>query len=337
VTANGTASHDSNGKPVVRSTINFGDGTTTNGPTAAHIYRRAGTFAVTLTVWDSNGLSDTASSSVSVNSTATNRPPIARLSLSTTSGTAPVTVNASTSRSSDPDGTVVSSVIDFGDGTVLSGPNASHTFTNSGTFTITATVRDNQGASAMARASVKVSGSSKTDFGLNATPENVSSTSPDIAVYQLKITPNGTLNSAVALSCIKVPAHMSCVFTPNKVTPGRKPALSKLGVRSSSQSAALSPHTGGSLLALWLPLPGIALLGAGYGKKKWKRARSMVLAILVMIVVLSQLGCGGASLVPGATPNDARQLQSITVLAQSGTHSHTIQIYLRSPHPTRHK
>src|SRR5882724_1006185 len=41
VTANGTASHDSNGKPVVRSTINFGDGTTTNGLTASHIYQRA--------------------------------------------------------------------------------------------------------------------------------------------------------------------------------------------------------------------------------------------------------------------------------------------------------
>jgi PKD repeat protein len=337
VMANGTASHDSNGKPVVRSTINFGDGTTTNGLTASHIYQRAGTFAVTLSVWDSNGLSDTASSSVSVNSVATNRPPIARLSLSATHGPAPVTVNASTSASSDPDGTVVSSVINFGDGTVLSGPRASHTYNKAGTYTVTATVRDNQGASAVARASIKVPGPSKTDFDLNATPESVSTTSLDIATYRLKVTPAGTLDTPVALSCIKVPAHLSCVFTPNKVTPGGKPAVSKLGVRSSGQSAALSPRNGGSLLAFWLPLPGIALLGAGIGKKKSKRARGIVLAVLVMIVVISQLGCGGASVVPGANPSDAQGLQSVTVLAQSGTHSHTIQIYLRTPHPTFHR
>jgi PKD repeat protein len=336
VVASGSGSHDSNGKPVVRSTVNFGDGTTTAGPTASHIYRTTGTFTVTLTVWDNNGLSDTASSTVSVNSTRTNRPPIARLTVSTTSGTAPVTVHASTSGSSDPDGTVVSSVIDFGDGTVLSGPDASHTFNSAGTFTVTATVRDNHGASAMARASIHVSGPSKTDFNLGATPENVSSTSSEVAAYELTITPDGTLNSPVSLSCIKAPVGISCVFSPNRVTPGRKPAISRLGVQSTSHSAALNPRNGGPLLAIWLPLPAIALLGAGVGKRKSKRVGGIVLAILVIIVVLSQIGCGGATVVPGAS-GASYMLQAITVLAQSGTHSHTIQIYLHTQHPGRHK
>src|SRR6266850_2214174 len=71
------------------------------------------------------------------------RAPIAKLSLSATTGTVPFTVTASTSGSSDPDGKIVSSQIDFGDGTVLNGPVATHIYNSFGPFTVTGRVYGN--------------------------------------------------------------------------------------------------------------------------------------------------------------------------------------------------
>ena len=93
----------------------------------------------------------------SVNVTVVNQPPVAKLSVTPLSGTAPVTVTASTAASTDSDGTIASSSIDFGDGTVLPGPSASHTYSTAGTKTITATVTDNLGATSSTSATVTVS------------------------------------------------------------------------------------------------------------------------------------------------------------------------------------
>ena len=58
-----------------------------------------------------------------------------------------LTYTVSTSASS---GNVAKSVIDFGDGTVVNGGSASHTYSNVGTYLITATVSDAAGASSVA-------------------------------------------------------------------------------------------------------------------------------------------------------------------------------------------
>ncbi len=81
-------------------------------------------------------------------------PPTVKLSVSRSAGIVPLTVTASTSGSTDPDGSVVSSKIDFGDGTVVSGPTATHTYNNFDTYTITAWAYDNRGVASTARTTV---------------------------------------------------------------------------------------------------------------------------------------------------------------------------------------
>ena len=61
-----------------------------------------------------------------------------------------LTVTASTDGSADSDGSIASSSIDFGDGTVMSGPHATHTYAAVGQYNIVATVTDNGGSSAIA-------------------------------------------------------------------------------------------------------------------------------------------------------------------------------------------
>jgi hypothetical protein len=72
------------------------------------------------------------------------QPPNVQLNISQTG---PLTYTASTAGSS---GNIARSQIDFGDGTVISGTSASHTYATVGTYLITASVYDAAGASAVA-------------------------------------------------------------------------------------------------------------------------------------------------------------------------------------------
>jgi PKD repeat protein len=84
--------------------------------------------------------------------------PSAALSVSATSGAAPLSVNASTSGSSDPNtgGSIAASWIDFGDGAVVNATSASHQYIAAGTYTVIATVYDNFGKSSRQTATVTV-------------------------------------------------------------------------------------------------------------------------------------------------------------------------------------
>jgi parallel beta-helix repeat protein len=86
-------------------------------------------------------------------------PPAAALTVTPSSGTAPLAVTADGSDSSDPDGTIVSYLFTFGDGTEVgpqAQPTASHTYAAGGTFTVTLTVTDDDGATNSASATVTV-------------------------------------------------------------------------------------------------------------------------------------------------------------------------------------
>jgi PKD repeat protein len=125
---------------------------------------------VTATVTDNLGAASVKSASVVV--TAANKPPVAALSVTSSSGVAPASISASTAGSSDPDGTIAAVSIDFGDGTpAVSAAGASHVYNTPGTYTITATVTDNQGASSVKSASVVISAPNKPPVAtLSATP-----------------------------------------------------------------------------------------------------------------------------------------------------------------------
>ncbi|HLY92381.1 MAG TPA: PKD domain-containing protein, partial [Candidatus Angelobacter sp.] len=135
--------------------INFGDGSAAvSTATASHVYNTAGTYTVTATVTDNLGASNTKSSTVAVS--APNKPPVAVIAATPTSAYGPASVSASTAGSSDPDGTIASTVINFGDGTTANAISASHTYSVAGVYTITATVTDNSGASSSASTSVTI-------------------------------------------------------------------------------------------------------------------------------------------------------------------------------------
>ena len=152
VGANASASSDTDGT-IASTSINFGDGSTAfNGNSTTHVYTTAGTFTITVTVTDNGGMTATTTKTVTVTSGVSqpgaNQPPVVQLSVTPASGAAPLAVSADASASSDPDGTIASTKIDFGDGTTESAATATHVFGTPGTFTLAATVTDNGGLTA---------------------------------------------------------------------------------------------------------------------------------------------------------------------------------------------
>src|SRR6267154_881836 len=86
-----------------------------------------------------------------------NSPPTAVLTLDHTSGNAPLTVAATATDSSDADGTIASTTINFGDGSaVFNGNSTTHVYDTAGTFTVTVTVTDNGGKTATTTKTVTV-------------------------------------------------------------------------------------------------------------------------------------------------------------------------------------
>ena len=154
VTASTAGSSDPDGT-IASTVINFGDGSASiNAVSASHIYSAAGTYTASATVTDNLGASSTQTATVVVS--AANKPPIAALSLSSAVAYGPATITASTAASSDPDGTIASASINFGDGSSAAGPTASHTYSAAGVYTVTATVTDNAGASSSTSSTITV-------------------------------------------------------------------------------------------------------------------------------------------------------------------------------------
>ena len=117
----------------------YGDGGSGSGEQVEHRYSEAGRYTVTLTVTDSDGLTDTAEQTLVVNA-----PPAAAFELPDN-----VTVGSLanfTDRSTDDTGSIVNWTWSFGDGTQSYEQNASHSYSMAGTYTVTLDVTDSYGA-----------------------------------------------------------------------------------------------------------------------------------------------------------------------------------------------
>lgn len=88
-----------------------------------------------------------------------NQPPVANFSFTTSGLTA-----IFTDQSSDPDGSIASRSWNFGDGTTSTATNPSKTYAAAGTYTVTLTVTDNQGATNSTSRQVTVSAPSQPSF-----------------------------------------------------------------------------------------------------------------------------------------------------------------------------
>jgi len=126
----------------------FSDGNTDSGVTVSHSYVEDGEYTVTLKVVDDDGAFGIKTSSIVVK----NRPPVADLDMSSAILDKKEIVTFNASGSYDPDGTIVSYSWDFGDGNTATGVTVSHAYADNGSYVVTLTVTDNDGATDSAHA-----------------------------------------------------------------------------------------------------------------------------------------------------------------------------------------
>jgi PKD repeat protein len=127
----------------------LGDGTTASGVDVTHVYNSPGLFAVTLTVVDDKGLSDTTVHEIQIDAGETpptpepDQPPVAQI-------TAPSAVQVGQSfivdaGSSQCATSCVSYAWDMGDGTQANAINLQHDYQSAGVFNVILTVTDDKG------------------------------------------------------------------------------------------------------------------------------------------------------------------------------------------------
>jgi len=153
VILDGSPSSDSDGT-IVAYVWDFGDGNTGTGVSLVHAYSSGGTFNVSLTVTDDDGATSTASTTVSV--VAGNTAPTANVN-GPYLGTVGSSVSFSGNGSSDSDGTLASYTWQFGDGSTGTGVTPTHAYSAAGTFVVSLTVTDDDGANSTAYTTASIS------------------------------------------------------------------------------------------------------------------------------------------------------------------------------------
>lgn len=133
----------------------FGDGANSTLRNPGHKYAQKGNFAATLMVTDNNGAKASVSHTVVIH----NLSPSAAFNC--TPAIPEVNANAQFADSStDPENLLASWHWDFGDGSTSDIQNPSHNFTSSGSFNVTLTVVDDEGATGTSSLTVSVTGPS---------------------------------------------------------------------------------------------------------------------------------------------------------------------------------
>jgi mannan endo-1,4-beta-mannosidase len=299
---------------VASSTINFGDGTVINSSSATHVYSNPGSYTVTATVTDSYGHYCRATGLITVSQTTSQGKVIAKLSLSPNSGTRPLKVSASTAGSI---GTAFS--IDFGDGTVVSGPAANHVYSHPGSYTVTATVH---GAAGTAKAAAQVLVKDKgPDFQL-VSHGTVNPTALGGAGFAVSVIPlNGSYDRPVYLRCANLPAFATCVFSRAVVVPGRVSSSARI-------SLILQRRPSQRLLGMILPFWTLGLAGIAIEFRRWRTTRLVrtlsINALIAFLVLL--LACAGTRVgtAPSSTITASSNSFSFSVVGSSGPIEHSI-------------
>jgi hypothetical protein len=138
------------------------------------------------------------------------------------------------------------------------------------------------------------------DFSLSSlTPTTQTITPGQSASYNFSVLPVGSsFTNAVILSCSGGPTISQCTFTPSQVTPGNSSAAVVMTITTASGSASLAlpkPDRVVFSYALWLALPGFALLGTCAGRRTKFALPASLLALFLLALLLPSCGGGGSN------------------------------------------
>ncbi len=168
------------------------------------------------------------------------------------------------------------------------------------------------------------------DYSLGISPANASVAAGNTASFQVKLTPNPVYSNSISLSCSGAPAGSGCTFTSSSVTlVGNSPGTATLNLTTTARpiTTTMASPVSRHFYALWICVPGLALLGLGSRDRRRRRIAGMLLlcAVLSLLVVLP--ACSHSTIQPPVSGTPAGQY-TINVTAASGSDTKTVSIVL---------
>jgi PKD repeat protein len=183
---NSAGSSDPDGS-IVGYSWTFGDGTASTEANPGHTYSAGGTYTVTLQVRDDDNATDEEARQVTVTAPPPpNQAPTAAFSESCSD----LTCSFDSSGSGDSDGTITYSW-NFGDNGTSNDANPAHTYAEAGTYTVTLTVTDDDGATSQASHSVTAQSPAPQDQAPTAVIGSISCTGMTCTFTDASTDPDG--------------------------------------------------------------------------------------------------------------------------------------------------
>ena len=209
-----------------------------------------------------------------------------------------------------------------------SGGSGSPEFFNGGTVEVLA-----PGNIVLAETSVSAQ---MTDFSMAVCPANQSvAQAGDTAPYQVQLTPNPLYGSQITISCSNLPAATTCGFSPNATVTLQSTSGVTVGLNVVTTARPVTPTTALLLprrfYAIWLMVPGLALVGMGIGGNRRRRRIAGLLLlcwILLLVVLLPACSKSATQAQVSGTPAGS---YNIVVTAASDSDSKTQTIGLNVP------
>ena len=240
ITFDGSQSTAPNGQ-TLRYAWDFGDSSTGSGVTPTHAYSAAGTFTVSLTVTDTSGGTNTATTVATVIPL-----PVAKPG-GPYNGNVGQTITFDGSQSTAPNGQTLTYSWDFGDNSTGSGVAPTHAYSAAGTFTVSLTVTDTSRGTNTATALVVVNEIVPNVVGLTQAAATTAITGAKLTVGTVTQQPSTTVPTGNVIS--QDPASGSSVAegSPVSLVISSGPLVTVPNVVGLTQAAATTAITGAKL------------------------------------------------------------------------------------------
>lgn len=171
------------------------------------------------------------------------------------------------------------------------------------------------------------------DFSMQVTPSNNSvPVAGDTATYQVQLTPHPVYGTNISLACSGLPANSTCNFTSNPVS------LQGPGASTMNITTTVRPIVTGSAIfltrrfyAIWLLLPGLTLLGVGFGGDRRRRRIAGILSLCLLFALLLLIPACSSRPVQAPVSGTPPGNYTITVTATSGSDTKSQTVTLTVP------
>jgi uncharacterized repeat protein (TIGR01451 family) len=174
------------------------------------------------------------------------------------------------------------------------------------------------------------------DFSVNISPPNASVlVAGDTATYQIQLTPHPVYVPNISVSVSGLPNGATSAFTTNPVIlQGTSPGTTTLNIATTARPIPV-PQSAGIFFrhfyALWLPVPGLALLGfAAAGDRRRRRIAGLFMLSLVFTMLILQPACSKSTSQIPASGTPAGTF-TLTLTATSGSDSKSQSFLLTVP------